>query len=143
MSTVAGSSDPAVPEPGAPELAAALAVADELVEELVVELELPLLQALSTNAAAARAVTAMVVRLGFTGFLSRGTRSGGGLGDGQVKTGACGTISGLPVSGSGMTRAATPKTCPTSSAVTTAAGDPSATIRPACSTIRWVAYRAA
>jgi len=56
VSTVAGSPDPAVPEPGAPELAAALAVADELVEELVVELELPLLQALSTNAAAARAV---------------------------------------------------------------------------------------
>ena len=45
-------------------------------------------------------------------------------------TGLLGTISGVPVSGSSITRQRTPKTCSTSSASTTSAGAPRATTRP-------------
>lgn len=53
--------------------------------------------------------------------------------------GARGTISGVPVSGSGTIRAATPKTSWMKSLVTTADGGPWATIRPCFIATRFVA----
>ena len=69
----------------------------------------------------------------------RATAHTRGRGAGVREAGALGTISGVPVSGSSITRQRTPKTYSTSSASTTSAGLPRATTAPSRIAIRCVA----